>query len=143
MKIISKQKGFTLVELMIVVLIVGILSAIAYPSYTDYVRNSKLPEATAQLSQAKNQMEHYFQDERTYIGGCTSSLLTSYLKDTPNFRYSCQSDDESFLLSAFGTTPQVIGFHYTINQIGEKQTLDAPEGYMTGGCWIVNKNGCI
>ena len=51
------QGGFTLIELMIVVAIVGILSAVAYPSYTEYVRKGHRAEARASLLQAAQWME--------------------------------------------------------------------------------------
>lgn len=52
-----KQQGFTLIELMIVVAVVGILSAIAYPSYTEYVRRGHRADARAGLLQAQLWME--------------------------------------------------------------------------------------
>ena len=53
----KKQKGFTLIELMIVVAVVGILSAIAYPNYTEYVRRGHRADARAGLLQAQLWME--------------------------------------------------------------------------------------
>lgn len=53
----TKQVGFTLIELMIVVAIVGILSAIAYPSYTEYVRRGHRAEARTGLLQAQHWLE--------------------------------------------------------------------------------------
>lgn len=143
MKIKNKINGFTLIELMIVVLIVGILGSIAYPSYIDYVRNSKLPEGTGNLSTMKNKMEHYFQDERTYTGACDSAAIKSLLKDTSNFTYECEADGETFTLSAIGSSEQTKGFNYSINEIGEKQTVASPAGYSTGACWVMTKSGCI
>ena len=142
-KIKKLEKGFTLIELMIVVLIVGILSAIAYPSYQDYVRNSKLPEATSRLAELKNKMEYFFQDERTYNGGCAEGSIKELLASTKNFKYTCQASGETYTLHAIGITNQVSAFDFSINQIGQKQTLSAPDGYGTGGCWVMNKNGCL
>ena len=51
------QLGFTLIELMIVVAIVGILSAVAYPSYTEYVRRGHRADARAGLLQAQQWLE--------------------------------------------------------------------------------------
>ena len=52
-----RSRGFTLIELMIVVAVVGILSAIAYPSYTEYVRRGHRADARAGLLQAQQWME--------------------------------------------------------------------------------------
>lgn len=57
LKVSMRHKGFTLIELMIVVSIVGILSAIAYPSYAEYVRRGHRADARAGLLQAQQWLE--------------------------------------------------------------------------------------
>lgn len=58
--------GFTLVELMIVVAIVGILSAVAYPAYTEQIRRGNRAEATAALLEAQQFMERYYGASNRY-----------------------------------------------------------------------------
>ena len=62
----KKQHGFTLIELMIAVAIVGILAAIALPNYTEYVKRASRAEAVAALLDAANKQEQYFVDNREY-----------------------------------------------------------------------------
>lgn len=56
-----KAQGFTLIELMVVVAIIGILSSIALPAYQDYAKRAKISEALAALSQCRTEISHYFQ----------------------------------------------------------------------------------
>ncbi|KPZ66443.1 Fimbrial protein precursor [Pseudoalteromonas sp. P1-16-1b] len=60
------QQGFTLIELMITVAIVGIIAAVALPNYTEYVKRASRAEAASALLDAANKQEQYFVDNRVY-----------------------------------------------------------------------------
>lgn len=64
----SKNTGFTLIELMIVVAIIGIIVAIALPSYTRYVENARAADAKSALMSLANAMERYHTENMTYVG---------------------------------------------------------------------------
>lgn len=71
------QSGFTLMELMIVVAIVGILASIAYPSYVDSVLKGKRAEGRAALADLMQQQERYMTQRNCYLGFTTSSNGTA------------------------------------------------------------------
>lgn len=73
-KIGHNSQGFTLVELMIVVAIIAILGAIAYPSYVDHVRKTRRAAAAGCLMEASQFMERYYTTNMTYLGGALPAL---------------------------------------------------------------------
>ncbi|PLW70360.1 pilin [Pseudohalioglobus lutimaris] len=74
----TAQKGFTLIELMIVIAIVGILAAIALPAYQDYIVRSKMSEPAAALAEAKTSIaEFYSTNVNIPVDATEAGLLTN------------------------------------------------------------------
>lgn len=71
---LSKERGFTLIELMITVAIVAILAAIAYPSYTKYVQRGYRSEGLAMLNDAVARTERFYAQNNTYAGATLKTI---------------------------------------------------------------------
>lgn len=75
-----RQRGLTLIELMITVAIVGILASVAYPSYESYVRKSRRSAAQQAMLEISSKQEQYLLDARSY----TTTLGSSGLNVSPS-----------------------------------------------------------
>lgn len=100
MQKVFKSAGFTLIELMVVVMIVGILASIAYPAYQEHVLKTRRAAAQACLLELGQYMERYYTTNMSYA---SASIPTT----------ACGSDLASFYTFAFSGTPDAST--YTIN----------------------------
>ena len=136
---LTESRGFTLIELMITVAIIAILAAIALPNYTQYVVRGKIAEGTSELAQWRNRMERFFQDNRTFDGGCDATKPAS----TKYFTYSCVAADESYTLTATGIAAQgVNGYVYTVNESNARATTQFAGVATSATCWQTRPGGC-
>jgi len=142
------QRGFTLIELMIVVVIVGILSAVAIPAYSDYVLRGKLTEASTELLSMRVRLEQYFQDQRSYAGACVAGTVAP-LPTSKHFTYTCTLAPTTFVVTATGVAARgTDGFVYTVDQSNAKATTitagsaAANKGWTgNNSCWVTKKGG--
>ncbi len=136
-------RGFTLIEIMIVVLIVAILGAIAVPAYTDYLRRAKITEATSTLSDLRLRAEKYFADNRTYqsipAAGTTVGFNTATAAEY--FGFGCVANtSDTFLCTATGIN-DLAGFRYTITESNVRGSA-FPAGQGWNDCatrWVTKK----
>jgi type IV pilus assembly protein PilE len=141
----ARAGGFTLLEVMIVVVIVGILAAIALPNYADYVKRAKIMEATTGLSDLRQRAEQFFLDNRTYVGFCASATGKSAVQpQVKAFALTCPTETAStYVLQADGQAAEgMAGFQYKIDNTGVKSSTISVSGWTgNGSCWAVRKSG--
>jgi type IV pilus assembly protein PilE len=135
--------GFTLIEVMIVVAVVAVLAAIAIPNYSDYVKRSKIVEATSALSDLRVRYEQLFLDTRSYVGGC-ALFGPTVQATTKAFTIDCSAETISTYAPTATGNPAYgmsTGFVYRINQLNQKSS-NGPAGWSAAPtCWATRKNG--
>lgn len=135
----GRNAGFSLLELLIVVAIIGILARIALPQYKDYVARSKIPEATGSLAQMRTAIEQWYADNRTYAGFVCSSPVQPGNESARNFTLTCDVAANTYTLTATGKADKGMdGYVYTVNQ-ANAQTSSTPRS--AGACWIMSNGG--
>lgn len=131
-QLMRQIRGFSLIELLIAIAIIGLLLAIATPTYRDHVRRGAIEEAQAELARGQIALEQFFLDNRTYVGApCPAS--------TTRFALTCALTATTYTITATGSG-NVAGFIYTINQQGVKATTGGDWG-TNAACWIIRKGG--
>ncbi|HEV3241327.1 MAG TPA: type IV pilin protein [Casimicrobiaceae bacterium] len=149
--------GFTLIEVMIVVAIVGILAAIALPAYFKFIARSRIIEATTALGDIRSQMEKYYMDNRTYVSGGACGV-TTYAPDpiaafngaSKNFQIACPDPNglkltaTQYSLAATGQGPMT-GFTFTVDYQNNKTSgASVPAGWTLpapNNCWVNRPDG--
>ena len=120
----KKQSGFTLVELMVVVLIIGILGAIAYPSYQESVRKARRADAQAVLGEVAQWMERYYSNSFSYTSASLPSTLQASPKDGSTKFYTIsiaiQNSGKEYTATATPKGAQADNGILTLNNKGEK-----------------------
>ncbi|MGC8853872.1 MAG: type IV pilin protein [Halothiobacillaceae bacterium] len=122
----KSSKGFTLIELMIAVAIVGILAAIAYPSYQQYVLKTRRAAAQGCLQELAQWMERYYTSNMTYAN--------ANLPQT-----SCRNDLADFYAFSFNGTPD--GASYTLQAVAQGKQADDKAGNTSCSPLTLNHQG--
>ena len=150
-KMISKKnKGFTIMELMIVVAIVGILAAVALPAYTQYIVRTKRADATGALMAATNAMERHRANNFSYAGAAAGTTFTNWVPtDGPAsaayYNLTLVVAARTYTITATATGSQSLSLDstpeetLTVNEQGQKTwTLNG----ITKACWPAAAGQC-
>lgn len=137
----KRQAGFTLIEIMIAVVVIGILTAVALPSYNGYLMRARLTEAFSGLAGVQPRMEQHWANTRSYAG-FDAAELKLMPKNSEHFTFTLSSGTESaYVVTATGKGG-ASGFVFTIDQNGNRATTAVPAGWTANAaCWVDRKEG--
>ena len=143
----KESSGFTLIELMVTVGIIGILTAIALPSYMEYAQRGLISEALGLVASMQAKMDQYFMDQRTYVGACAASTAAPLPTNSSYFSYSCNSLTAAGYQVVAAGQGSMASYTYSLtlaNGAITKASTSLPTGWVTtnaAGCWIFKRDG--
>ncbi|MFJ5235397.1 type IV pilin protein [Pseudomonas neuropathica] len=127
------NRGFTLIEIMIVIAIVGIVITIAAPSYTEYLKKGRRAEVVSLLSEQAQSLERFYTKNNVYTGITGLSTGNDFYTLTPTIA------DQTFLLTATRKTGTAMATDkcgdFTLTNTGVRSMNNATTGLTTKDCW--------
>lgn len=127
------NRGFTLIEIMIVIAIIGIIITIAYPSLTEYVKKGRRAEVAGLLSEQAQILERFYSRTNLYTGATGLSAGNDYYTITPTLA------DQTFLLTATRKAGSAMAGDkcgdFTLTNTGVRSMVNATSGLTTKDCW--------
>jgi type IV pilus assembly protein PilE len=137
----KNHRGITLIELLIVIVIVGILGSIAYPSFQEHVRKSRRADAGGALEGLANGMERFFTVNGTYAGATAAGVFSDRSPvDGGTIAYNLSITAQTattYNLQAAQTGPQTgdkCG-DLTLSNAGTKGIVNQDAGVTSDQCW--------
>ncbi|MDR1995502.1 type IV pilin protein [Azonexus sp.] len=128
-----EKRGFTLIEMMVVIVIVGILASFAYPSYMESVRRARRTDATRALMEAAAAMERYFSQHQSYADATLGTGANDVYRNT--------SQDGFYTLS-FGANPTAAAYSLVATPVaGTTQASDQCGNFMLNNLSVRSVSG--
>ena len=127
------NRGFTLIEIMIVIAIIGIVLTISIPSYNEYVKKGRRAEVVSLLSEQAQSLERFYTKNNVYTGITGLSAGNDFYTLTPTIT------DQTFLLTAARKTGTAMATDkcgdFTLTNTGVRSMNNATTGLTTKDCW--------
>jgi type IV pilus assembly protein PilE len=127
------NRGFTLIEIMIVIAIIGIVMTIAAPSFTEYLKKGRRSEIAGVLSEQAQILERFYTKSNVYTGATGLSAGNDYYTITPTIT------DQTFLLTAVRKTGSSMATDkcgdFTLTNTGVRNMVNATAGLTAKDCW--------